>query len=265
MMPLVTRFADTVMSTGINVAQVHPGTFGMKDRLVTFFPPVDTKNFRPNPTRRSHARSELGVPENAILIGTVGNINPQKGHEYLIRAGSIIHSQVRDLFIRILGVYTPTQASYDAKLRKQTQDLGLANKEWLQFVDPGDRVADLLPAFDIFLMTSVPHSEGIPTVILEAMACGLPVVSTDIGGVCEVVEDGVTGLVVPPLNPIAIANATLHLLQNPELLQRMGKKARQRAVEYYDIEACANTHVRAFEAALAHHRSKRSRVSPDTL
>lgn len=262
LMPLVTRFADVVMCTGMEVARAHPGALQMGDRLVPFFPPVDTNNFRPNQTMRRRARSELGVPENAILIGTVGNINPQKGHEYLIRAGSIIHSQIRDLFIRILGVYTPTQARYDAKLHKQTQDLGLANKERLQFVDPGDRVAELLPAFDIFLLTSLPRSEGIPTVILEAMACGLPVVATDVGGVREIVENGVTGLVVPPLDPIAIANATLYLLQNPELLQRMGKKARKRAVEYYDIEACANTHVRAFEAALAHHRRKRYRASP---
>jgi len=265
LMPLVTRFADAVMCTGMEVARAHPGASQTGDRLISFFPPVDTKEFRPDPNRRARARTELNVPEDAVLIGTVGNINPQKGHEYLIRAASLIRTEIREVIIRILGGHTPTHSKYECSLHQEAHSLGLLDDERLKFVDPENRVADLLPAFDIFLLTSVPFSEGIPTVILEAMACGLPVVASDVGGVSEVVEDGVTGFVVPPLNPIAIANATLRLLQNPELLQRMGKNARQCAVEYYDVEACANTHVRAFEAALAHHRSKKSIVSPDTL
>lgn len=256
MMPLVTRFADTVMSTGINVAQVHPGTFGMNDRLVPFFPPVDTNNFRPNPTMRSQARAELGVPEDAILIGTVGNINPQKGHEYLIRAASMIHSQVPKLFVRILGGHTPTHACYEDRLRHAALSSDLLEEKRLQFVYPGSRVAKLLPAFDIFLLTSVPRSEGIPTTILEAMSCGLPIVATDVGAVREVVEDGVTGFVVPPLDPQAITQATLRLIHDPKLLRHMGEQARQHAVECYDVEVCADTHVRAFEAALIHHRRK---------
>ncbi len=97
-----------------------------------------------------------------------------------------------------------------------------------------------------------------PTVILEAMACGVPVVATDVGAVREVVEDGVTGFVVPPLDPQAIAHATLRLLDDAELRARMGEAARRRAVERYDVEVCADTHVQAFEAAIAHHRLRRA-------
>lgn len=260
MMPLVTRYADVVMCTGMEVAKAHPGAVEMGDRLVPFSPPVDTKRFRPNLSARYQARFKLGVPKNALLIGTVGNINPQKGHEYLIKAGSKIHSQVKSLFIRILGVYTPTQASYDAKLRKLAQNLGLLEKRYFQFEDPGDCVAELLPAFDLFLLTSVSRSEGIPTAIIEAMACGLPVVATDVGAVREVVEDGVTGFVVPPLDTGKIAQATLKLLKNPDLRQYMGKVARQRAVEHYGVEVCADKHVYAFEVALKHNLKKSHRT-----
>ncbi len=72
------------------------------------------------------------------------------------------------------------------------------------------------------------------------------------------VEDGVTGFVVPPLDPQAIADATLRLLDDADLRARMGEAARRRAVERYDVEVCADTHVQAFEAAIAHHRLRRA-------
>ena len=102
-------------------------------------------------------------------------------------------------------------------------------------------------------MGSVPNSEGVPTVILEAMACGVPVVATDVGAVAEVVDDGVTGFVVPPLRPQALADATLRLLGDPDLRARMSLAAREQAVARFDVEVCADTHVRAFEAAIAYH------------
>lgn len=256
LMPLVTRLADAVMSTGIEVARVHPGALSLEDRMITYFPPVDTRAFRADPARRTQARRELGVPTNAPLVGTVGTLNPQKGHEYLLRSVAQMRRDRPDLFLRILGARVPTHDAYLAELRDEARALGLVEGGRMEFVDPGSRVADLLSAFDVFLMTSVPRSEGIPTVILEAMASGLPVVATAVGSVTEVVEDGVTGFVAPAFDPQAIAKAALRLLGDANLRDRMGAEARRRAVEHYDVEACAATHVRAFEAAIAHH-SKR--------
>jgi glycosyltransferase involved in cell wall biosynthesis len=220
---------------------------------VTYYPPVATDEFRPDPDRRARARKELGVLDGAPLIGTVSNLNPQKGIEYLVRAAALVHQDFPDLFIRVFGAYTPTHDRYAAQLRDEARERGLLEGARLAFVDPGTRVPELLPALDVFLFTSVPRSEGVPTAVLEAMACGLPVVATDVGGIREAVEDGVTGSIVPPLNPTTIARATLRLLHDPELRARMGSEARRRAVERFDVEECAQTHVRAFEVALAHH------------
>lgn len=257
LMPMVNRLADVVMCTGMEVARAHPGTMELKERLIPFFSPVDTQEFRPDHQRRKQARVELGVPENGILIGTVGNLNPQKGHEYLVQAGSIILRHIPELYIRILGSTYSTHQGYKADLQENANTLGLTKNNRFRFVDPGSRVAELLPAFDVFLLTSVPRSEGVPTVILEAMACGLPVVTTDVGGVREVVMEGVTGYVVPPLDPEAISKAVLHLLNDAELRRIMGERAREHAVEKYDATICADTHMRAFEIARTYHEKKR--------
>jgi glycosyltransferase involved in cell wall biosynthesis len=112
-----------------------------------------------------------------------------------------------------------------------------------------------LPAFDIFWLTSMPRSEGIPTVIGEAMACGVPVVASDVGGVGEAVADGETGFLVPPSNPEALVTATLPLLEDPALRARMGREARARAERLFALDVCADRHLDGFHRALQRRRS----------
>ena len=90
-------------------------------------------------------------------------------------------------------------ADVDARVAQ----LGLGER--LAFHDPGTRVAELMPAFDVFALSSVPRSEGVPTVVLEAMSCALPWSPPTSGAVSEVVEEGITGSVVPPLEPGRLA------------------------------------------------------------
>ena len=265
LMPLATRLSDVIMTTGVQVARVHPGASRLGDRLFPFFPPVDTVAYREDPERRAAARRELGASDDSFLVGTVGNLNPQKGHEYLLRAAALVRQANPGVEVRVLGAPTPTQSAYERQLRNEAHELGLGESSRSIFADPGARVAELLPAFDVFLLTAVPRSEGVPTVILEAMACGVPVVSTDVGAVREVVEDGVTGFVVPPLDAEAIADATLRILGDDTLRSRMGKVARERAVERYDVEVCADVHVQAFEAAIEHSERREHRNASRTL
>ncbi|MFN8556275.1 MAG: glycosyltransferase [Dehalococcoidia bacterium] len=258
MMPLVARLADAVMNCGVEVARVHPGTARLADRMVLYYPPVDTAGFNPDPARRAAAREELRVPADAPLIGTVGNLNPMKGHEYLLRAAAILRRDHPKLHVRVMGAHTPTHAAYAARLRAEAQSLGLFQDGALEFVDPGDRVAELLPALDVFMQTSVPRSEGMPTVILEAMACGVPVAATAIASVQEVVEDGANGLIMPPLDPPAMAAAARRLLDDPALRARVSDEGRRRAVERYGVEQCAGSYLAAFALARAHRAARGS-------
>lgn len=255
LMPLVTHTADVITPWGLELARVHPGALGFGDRLVPVFPPVDAAEFRPDDQRRREGRASLGVPEGAPLIGTVGNLNPQKGHEHLIRAAALVRESHPDLRVRIAGAPGEVHAAYYRRLRTEAEELGLAADERLQFIGPAADVASLLPSLDVLVISSVPRSEGIPTVIVEAMACGVPVVATDVGAVMEAVEEGVTGYVVAPADPRALAGAISRVLGDPALRIRMGEAGRRTAVDRFDIERCADLRARAYDIAVAHRRS----------
>ena len=243
---------DVLMSTGEAVAAAHPGSERFAGRLVNFTPPVDTDKFVPDAEARRGARRELGVPEDAVLIGTVGNVLPQKGHDQVLMAAAPLLQSCDDLYVRILGATVPTWAGYAEALVKQGDDLGLAPHDRFRVVDPGARVSALLPAFDLFVMAAIPRSEGIPTAILEAMACGIPVVANAVGSIAEVVEHDRTGLVVEAGDLAGLRDALRCLVDDLERRGSMGEAGRKRAVREFNVEACADAHLRAYELALAH-------------
>jgi glycosyltransferase involved in cell wall biosynthesis len=114
----------------------------------------------------------------------------------------------------------------------------------------GDRsdVADMLAQADVFVLSST--SEGLPLSILEAMAAALPVVASAVGGVPEAVEDGETGLLVPPRDPVRLAAALERLLVDPELRRRLGSNGRDRVREQFGLEAFRQAHVAVYRREL---------------
>jgi glycosyltransferase involved in cell wall biosynthesis len=254
--PLAVKFSDVAMTTGLGVARAHPGVAGLRDRWFSFFPPVDSNEFTPDPEIRKIARTILNVPERAILVGTVGNYCWVKGHETIVKTAAMMQSDYLDLRFRIIG--TPIQSSlkyYEESVKSLSSRYGLYHNGYLQFVEPSTTIAKLLPSFDIFLLTS--HAEGIPTVILEAMACGIPVISTDVGSINEVVDDRVTGYLISPSNHRAAAEAIINLIHNPAMRREMGKKARERVMEKFNLSVCAQIHRSAYDKAQSYHQSKR--------
>lgn len=248
LMPLVRWTGAALMSTGLEVARVHPGAMSFGERLVPFFPPVDVDAFATVAGHREAARAELDIAPDAVAVCAIGNLNPQKGHGYLLRAAALARRTVPGLEVRILGAPQATQASYEARLREFAARLGLDPAR--VFVDPGSRIPELLPAFDVLALTSVPRSEGIPTVILEAMAAGLPVVSTDVGGVREAIHDGETGTVVAPGDVRAITTELARLARTPGLAAAMGARGREVARASFGTDRCAEAHLRALEIGM---------------
>jgi glycosyltransferase involved in cell wall biosynthesis len=248
-MPYVRRLADVVMSTGREVARLHPGALAFGDRLVTYVPPVDFDEFRADAGRRAAARTELGIPDGVPALGTLGNLNPDKGHEFLVEAAARARAAHPALVVRVLGASSPPHARYEAGVRSRARALGLTDEDVIRFTDPGTRAASLLPGLDVFVLAS--RREGIPTVLLEAMATGVPVVATDVGGVREIVEHGVSGLVVPPRDPEALAVAVDRLLSDRKLSERVAATARRAVVERYGVDRCADAHAHAFNLAIA--------------
>jgi glycosyltransferase involved in cell wall biosynthesis len=246
-MPLVTRTADAITSWGAGLAAAHPGATRLGERLVVVYPPIDPE-LRPDAGSAATARAELSVAQGTPLVGTLGVRQPQKGHEGFVRAAARLRRTHPGVAFRVLGAPSPPHAAQMKSVEDEAKQLGVE----VGFVDPGDRATDLLQGLDVFALTSWPTSEGMPTAILEAMACAKPVVTVDVGAVRELVEDGVTGLVVGPEDPAALASAIADLLDDPQLARRMGDAGRERAEREFGLSELVDRHARAYRIALDH-------------
>ena len=254
-MQLVRRLADSISTWGRELARVHPGALGLGERCVTVYPPVVHARFAGAAALRTDARRELGVPGDAFLVGAIGNRNPQKGHDHLVRAVAALRRDRPEVALRILGAVSPGHDDYERGLHAAAADGGLGGDAFAA-VDPGTRVPELIGAFDVLCMPSVPNSEGIPTVIVEAMAAGVPVVATDVGAVAEVIDSPEAGIVVPPSDDDALAAALARLADDEALRARLADGGRERA-RRFSLDALADTYGRAYELAVEHRRGRR--------
>jgi glycosyltransferase involved in cell wall biosynthesis len=255
-MPLVRRLSDSVMFDGQGLVDIHCGSSPLRVPSFVYYPPVDTERFAPSEEKRKSSRREFGIPEDALVIGMVANWNPQKGIEYFVRAAGEIYREHEDIWFLTVGAQYATHKAYTQQIQDEVRLAGIPSE---RFIVAGERndVESLYPAMDIKLITSVPLSEGTTTTAMEALACGIPVVATDVGAVREVVRNDVTGYVVPPLEPSALALAVARLIDDPARYNRIKSSTRKESVTRFDVAVCAQTHLEAFEAAIEHKRSHR--------
>ncbi len=254
-MPIIKGLADELTVWGEGLVRAHPGADALAARTTVVYPPVDQSSFLPDPELRRSVRAELGLTDSTPLIGTVGLLNPQKGHEHLIRAAAIVREQAPLARFLVIGASSPAHGSYEDRLRAEARDLGLGGA--LSFVDPSTRVPELMQALDIFVMPSVPRSEGMPTAILEAMSCGKPVVASRVGAVDELVEDNGSGLLIPPASPAAAAAAIVRLHGDAGLRRSLGARGQVLASERFPLGGLADLHAGAYARAVARARSRR--------
>lgn len=169
---------------------------------------------------RRAARSRLGVPEDGLVVGTVGNLTPKKDHRTLLDAVAVLPEASRPTLV-IVGT-----GPMDRDLRAHARSLGLADS--VIFAGLRQDVTEILPAFDVFALSS--RHEGLPLALVEAMAAGVPVVATEVGGIPEIVTDGVEGILVRPGAPQALAVALAGLLADGQLRGRLAATGRERAL-----------------------------------
>jgi len=178
-------------------------------------------------------RTELSLPAGAPLVAMVSRLNRLKGVDDFLQAAARTADRFEDVRFLIVGDNgTPDGSDYRRELERRVAQLGLERR----VVFTGFRldVPRLLSEVAISVLPSL--SEGLPNTILEAMAAGVPVVATRVGGTAELVEDGVTGLLVPPGDPAALAKAIEQLLAEPQQARRFGRAGRQRVIEEFSLE-----------------------------
>jgi glycosyltransferase involved in cell wall biosynthesis len=259
-MPLVVRWSDVVMTTGEAVAREHPGSERLGERLRVFYMPVNADLFSPDCVDRRLARAEFGFAEGDHVLGTVGNLNPQKGHEYLLRSAARARMELDGVKVILVGASHDTHREYERKLYELARSLGLEVGVDVVFTGALQDVRPALAALDVFVCSSVPRSEGAPAAVEEAMMMALPVVASHVGALAEVVSDGQTGYLVPSLDPEAMANAIVRLLRTPGGSQTMGDRGRKRALAHFSAEDCAAVHAEAYEFAVR----RRASLPPDS-
>ena len=200
---------------------------------------ADTEVFLPRPA--SEARARLGLPDDGPVISYVGKLVPRKGVDTLIEAMGILSRRPggapRLLAAGIGEMREP--------LERRAAELGVADRiHWAGKV-AHDEVGWWMSAGDLFVLPSL--SEGLPTVVCEAMNCGLPVVATAVDGTPEIVRDGVTGLLVPPSQPEPLAAALGRILDDPALAASMSAEALRIGREEYTWAANARRMTEIYE------------------
>ena len=176
---------------------------------------------------RAEVRRELRITEDARVVGLVARLDHWgKGHQELFRALAGLKDRY-PLEALIIG-----GGRREAELRQLAAELGLGPR--VNFLGQRRDIPDLLAALDILVLPS--YSEGVSLALLEAMAAGLPVIATAVGGLPEVVTDEVNGLLIPPRDPEALARALARLLADPDFARRLGEQARAEVEAHYSLE-----------------------------
>ena len=166
---------------------------------------------------RAEVRADLGVEPDTILIGTAGRLVPVKGHRVLLRAARLIRQRTRDVRFLLAG-----EGPLEHELKALASELGIGDA--CVFAGARMDMPDLLAAMDIFTLPSL--SEGVPMVLLEAMALSVPVVATAVGGIPEIVTHGETGLLVKSGDEYALADAWSELVDDPQRAACLGAKGK---------------------------------------
>lgn len=252
---IVRRLADSVLVNGRTLLDLYPGGYRLADRAFPYYPPVDCDRFSPaNAKAKVESRRAIGIVDETTVVGTVANVNPQKGLELFIAMAAQIRSLRRDTTFVVAGAIEEAHRGYYEALLEKARRASIP-AERLLFLGARSDVDRVLQAFDVKVITSVPNSEGTTTTGLEAMACGVPVVATDVGAVHEVVLDGTTGFLVPFGDPEQLAGTIGRLLDDQDLREKMGLAARNHAEKSFTPRACARVHAEAYEFALQRHQA----------
>ena len=227
----VCRLADQVVANADAVKHWLVDEGYDERRITVIRNGIDAARFGKK-TTPGRLHQQLGLPPGAPLIAVLSRVSPIKGLEYFLEAAAVVGAKVPEARFLIVGKADTQDAGYQRRLEAYADRLDLGRR--VVFTGLRMDVPEVLDDVSISVLPSL--SEGLSNVLLESMAAGVPVVATSVGGNPEVVEDGVTGFIVPPRDAAGLARAILAMREDRELATRMGRAGRARVVERFSID-----------------------------
>lgn len=210
-----------IKSTGVN-----------SEKVVVINNCIDTRIYaRINGFEKKRIKNDLGIPEKAFLIGSIGRLHTKKGFNVLLQSFKKIKESIPNSWLIIVG-----EGELRESLEEIAQDLEIS--EFTIFTGILNNIPEILGIIDVFVMSS--HSEGMPLVILEAMASQLPVVATSVGGIPEVISNNQTGLLIPPNDPGSIVDRVIQIYNDNNLSKSLGKAGQERIKFSFDVIPITN-------------------------
>lgn len=244
-MRLLGKFATRIVAVSESLRRLALATGVEASRLEVIYNGIDTEMFAPGSVRS--LRGELGIDDDEVLIGAVGNVRRSKDYAVLLKAAARLRSDSTRYRFVIAG--RATGPLFDDLIRTR-RELGLENV--VTFAGFREDIAHLMQNLDVFVTTS--SSEGFSLTTVQAMACGVPVVATRSGGPEEIVEDGVTGLLVPTGSPDAVAGAIHALVAAPERRARLARAGRAAVQDRFRTAAMLDAYQALYQDCLARGR-----------
>ncbi len=195
-------------------------------------PAISLEIYDPSLFVKAEVRNELRIPENAVAAGMVGRITPGKGHEEFFRAAKRLkESSQLDFRFLVIGTASFGEEGFGHKMKDLVDELGLTG--FVQFTGYRKDIPRLLSALDVLAFPS--HEESFGLALIEAMAMKVPVAASASAGVLDIVVDGKTGILFPPMDYLALADCILRLASRADLREEFGKVGRKRVEELFSV------------------------------
>jgi glycosyltransferase involved in cell wall biosynthesis len=236
------RLASSTVAISRAVADTVGGHRGHRRGLRVGPQAVDPEWFRPGPPEPGW-RARLSSRPDEPIVGIVGRIDPEKGIGTVVRAMTMLEGPAARSHLAVVGAPALDDGSYERELRDEASTL-LGDRS--RFVGPVDEVPAVLRALDVLVNASASEPFGLS--VLEAQACGVPVIGTDAGGIPEFVTDGETGLLVAPGRPEALAAGLSRLLGAPALRRHLTAEARAGVVAHHTLAVRARALAEVYRA-----------------
>jgi glycosyltransferase involved in cell wall biosynthesis len=221
--------ADLVFAVTHNLRDFHARQVGLPpERFRVIYNGVDTQRFAPRPKERAFLRHKLGLSEGCFVVGTVGRMVPIKDHGTLIKAAGMLSRRGLNTHLLLVG------SGPEIEQHRQTVQGTPELTGRVSFLGASDNIPEPLNAMDAFVLPSI--AEGMSNTLLEAMATGLPIVATRVGGNPELVEEGTSGQLFSPGDVADLADRLGALARSSETRLRLGAAARRRVLAHFTLE-----------------------------